>query len=94
MRTITNKNEFLEAVKNNGWALYHASKELRDDKQLILEAIKYDAYTSLVFASERLQDNEEVVLTAVKKNRYALNCASERLQNNKEFLKEIEKIAK
>lgn len=88
MNTITNKNEFLEAVKNDGWALYHASKELRDDKQLILEAIKYDAYTSLVFASERLRNDKEVVLEAVKENGHALYCASDELKDNEEIVLE------
>ena len=45
-----------------------ASKELRNDKDVVLEAVKNNG-SSLKFASEELQDDKEVVLEAVCVNR-------------------------
>ncbi|WP_064581203.1 DUF4116 domain-containing protein [Streptobacillus moniliformis] len=52
-----NKDFVLEAVKNNGWALEYASKELKNDKEAVMAAVKQNG-DALQFASERLRNNE------------------------------------
>lgn len=99
MNTITDKKELLELVKKYGWIFKYASEELKDNKEVVLEAVRNNCF-DLRYASERLRDNEEVVLTAVKKaaikgyDSLVLMDASERLQNDKDFIKEIEKVTK
>jgi hypothetical protein len=44
----------LEAVKNNGWALGHASEELQGDREVVLAAVKQNG-EALQYASEELQ---------------------------------------
>jgi hypothetical protein len=80
--------EVLEDVKQNGDALEFASKELQNDKEVVLKAVKQngDAFRpALEFASEELKNNKEVVLEAVKRNGLALEFASKELQNDKEI---------
>ena len=48
------KKVVMEAVKQNGWTLQHASKKLRGDKEVVLEAVKQNGWT-LQFASEELR---------------------------------------
>ena len=58
-RLTTQKDVVLAAVKNDGWALQHASKEMRADKEVVLEAVINDPLgeckTALGFASKSLQ---------------------------------------
>jgi hypothetical protein len=56
--------------------------ELKDDKGIVLEAVKQDG-DALEFASDRLKDDKEVVLAAREKHFWPLDYASDRLQ--KEF---------
>ena len=66
---FTNKKQLLEKIKNdkNGWLLMAASDELRNDKQVVLEAIKQQ-WTSLQYASDNLKKDKEVVLFACKQS--------------------------
>ena len=48
------KEEVLEAVKQEGFALRFASDELRGDREVVLEAVKQDG-DALEFASEELR---------------------------------------
>jgi predicted secreted acid phosphatase len=75
-----NEQEVLERVKQDGNALYYASKRLQDNEKIVLEAVKQYGY-ALYWASKRLQDNEKIVLEAVKQDGETLYHASERLQN-------------
>jgi hypothetical protein len=70
------------AVRQNGMSLKHVcdNARLRNDKELILEAVNQDG-TSLMFASDKLRNDEEVVLVAVSQNKASLQYASERLRN-------------
>ena len=43
--------------------------------------------------TDQLKDDKEVVLTAIKNDPHALKYASEKLKNNKEFIKEATKIS-
>ncbi len=76
----SNREVVLDVVKQNGYAFEFASKELRNDKEIVLEAVKHGSCSTLEYASERLKDDEDVVLTAIKVNSYALGYASKRLQ--------------
>ena len=58
MKVITNKNEILQAVKTDRYALRYASEELKNDKEIVLTAVKNNGY-ALAFASERLKNDKE-----------------------------------
>ena len=55
-----------------------ASEALKDDKELILKAVRLKG-NALQFASERLQGDKEVVLTAVAQQLDTLNTMQSRL---------------
>lgn len=82
----------LETVKISGASLKYASEELRNDKEVVLEAVrqKGDYWTecALEYASEGLKNDKEVVIEAVKKNGGALEYASEKLRDDKFFVLE------
>ena len=77
-----NKQEVLEAVKQDGRALRFASAELKNDKEFVLEAVKQKGY-ALRFASAELRNDKDVVLEAVKQDGDALEYASAKLKNDK-----------
>jgi len=54
METITDKDKALKAVKDNGVLLEYASARLRDNDQIVSEAVKQDE-CALEYASPRLQ---------------------------------------
>jgi hypothetical protein len=58
--TITDKTEALAAVKNDGWALEHASDELKADKEVVMAAVKNNGY-ALQFASDELKADPEIL---------------------------------
>ena len=49
----------LEAVKQKGWALAYASKELQDDKEIALTALQ-NGSDMFIYVSPRLQHDQEV----------------------------------
>ena len=57
------------------------SEILRDDKELVLSAVRYDC-CALEHVSLRLRDDKEVVLTAVEGNGSVLKWASSRLRDD------------
>jgi serine/threonine protein kinase len=65
----------------------YLAKELRNDKEAVLKALKHSG-DALAFASEELQNDKEVVLEAVKQCGDALASASKELQNDKEVVLE------
>ena len=76
----------MEAIKlSKGYALDFASKELRNDREVVLSAVKLDG-RYLSDASEKLQDDTELVSIAVAQNGEALRYASDRLRNNKKVV--------
>ena len=70
---------------NNGLALQYASERLRDDKDVVLAAVKEDGHT-LQFVSDRLRDDKDVVMAAVKQEGYILDYASSRLKDDEEVV--------
>ena len=49
----------------DGYGLQYASDEMKDDKEVVLAAVKQNSWL-LYYASNRLLDNKEVVLAAAK----------------------------
>ena len=64
----------------------YASEELRNDKEVVLEAVKKYG-DALQFASEELRNDKEVVLEAVKENGNAIKYASPELQEDEDVKK-------
>lgn len=62
-------------------ALQYASLRLRDNKEVVLEAVKTNGF-ALQYASLRLRDDLEVVLAAVDNYGQALQWASEKLRKD------------
>jgi len=57
---IYDKEEILELVKQDGMNLRHANWDLKEDKEVVYEAIKNNI-SSFPFASEQLQQDEELL---------------------------------
>ena len=72
------------AVQRYGYSLEYASPEFRDNKEVVLEAVKNKG-DILYLLSDRLCDDEEVVLEAINEG-ISILYASPRLRNNKKFI--------
>lgn len=81
------KAEVLEAVRQNqnGFYLQYASEALKGDRDVVMEAVKYDG-CSLQYASEELRGDKDVVMEAAKNDWEALQYASEDLRNDREVV--------
>lgn len=73
------------AVAQNGFALEHASKELRACTQIVQAAVDSKGM-ALKFASADLQSERRIVLTAVRENGMALRFADATLQAEPEVV--------
>ena len=87
---LDNKEKAIEFIKElSNFDSYYffkmLSSKLRDDKEVVMIAVKKDG-SALEVASDRLKDNFEVVMTAVKNCGYALDFASDRLKDNEEIV--------
>ena len=63
----------------------YASKELQNDREIVLIAVTQNGYV-LKYASKELQNDREIVLDAVTQNGRALKYASKELQNDREIV--------
>lgn len=81
----------IEAIKEKKITLRHLSRELCDNPDVVLAAVKMDGY-ELRYASDRLQADRTIVLEAVKKTIHAFEHASKKLKNDKKFVLQIIKI--
>jgi hypothetical protein len=82
-----NKESAIESVHQNAWNLRDLPIEFRNNKEVVLEAVKQSwCGQTLQFTSKELQNNREVVLTAVCSSGDALQYASEELKNDKEIV--------
>lgn len=70
-----------EHIISKAHYLKNASKELQNDRDIVIASIKND-YESFQYASEELRSNHDFVLEAVKINGLSLKYASEDLQND------------
>ena len=88
MTDWNNKEEVLEAVKEDGTKLENASEELRNDREVVMTAVKqYGAeskeitYDFLQLISKDLRADKEVIMAVIKNNGYALEQVSKELQS-------------
>mmetsp|Transcript_106361 Transcript_106361/g.343091 ORF Transcript_106361/g.343091 Transcript_106361/m.343091 type:complete len:778 (-) Transcript_106361:189-2522(-) len=72
---------------SRGAALYYAAPELREDRKVILEAVKYNP-DLLAEASAVLKSDREFVMQAIKVNGAALAGASEELRGDQGLILE------
>ena len=84
-RKYNDKNQMLAAVQENGFALEHASEELKNDKDVVLAAVQQTGF-ALMYAGAELQEDKDIALTAVKQNGRALYEASEQLKNDRDVV--------
>ncbi|CAK9010058.1 unnamed protein product [Durusdinium trenchii] len=82
------KMKWLHEVEENGLALKDAPTKFRNDKDIVLAALKQKGLSgmALVFASERLKGDRDIVLAAVKQYGKALQFATPDLQNDREIV--------
>ena len=60
-KIITDREEMLEAVRNDGYALQYADDTLKADREVVLEALKTtDNAEALQYADDILRDDPEL----------------------------------
>ena len=74
------KREIIEVVTKNGLALEYASKELRNDQDVVMAAVKQDG-RALGYASKELR-NVLIEVEVVIEDDYALGYASDDLRKD------------
>ena len=84
--TNTNREEMLEAMRNDVGAIEYASDSLKADREFMLEAIKIDPWL-IEYASDTLKADREVMVEAVRNDGLMIMFASEELQNDPELKK-------
>ena len=96
----SSRSEVLEAVKQDGWALEDASAALKDDREIVLEAVKKNwvvlwvpagratvsPITPLKYASAALQGDREIVLAAATQKGKLLRFAPAALKDDDEVV--------
>lgn len=84
---IEDKNLVLSIINEKGYAtiLSLASVELKDNKDLVLTALKRDPYC-YIYVGEGIKNDRDVILTAIRSNPDAISHAPENIQNDKAFL--------
>ncbi|MEK9658278.1 MAG: DUF4116 domain-containing protein, partial [bacterium] len=79
-RNKTNERDnVLAAVKQDGFALAYAAKELKVDTNIVLAAVNQHGF-ALRFAAEKLKADPNIVLAAVNQHGFALRYAAEKLK--------------
>lgn len=73
------KSTVLSLVESDGYLLEHASKSLKNDKDIVLAAVKNFGF-SLMHASDHLRDDKQLVVNAVRTHGCSLQYASARLK--------------
>ena len=81
------RDEVLEMVRRDGYALEFAAAELRADRAIVLEAVKQDG-SALEFAAAELRADREIVFEAVRHYGSALRFAAEELRADHEIVPE------
>lgn len=82
---IKNDKASVIIAVTSGEGLEYAPSSLRDDKEVVLTAVKSSG-DALFDASSRLKGDKEVVLAAVSESPYALQFASSNLQDDKDVV--------
>jgi hypothetical protein len=83
--------ETLKLLAEKKLSIYQVDKELLNNFDFMLEAVKIDG-NNLMWASDEQKNDDKIVLEAVKQNGLALRWASYRLSYNLEIVLEAVKI--
>ena len=84
--TVTSRYEMMAAVKQGGgWALEFASTDLKQDRELVFEAVTQHG-DALRYASDELRGDRSVVIAAIKQTCTALHHASAEMKADPEVL--------
>jgi hypothetical protein len=78
-----NREDVLNTVRQDGFALNFASPEFKADKEVVLEAVKNNG-RALQFASPKLKLDKNIVLEAVRNDGMALEFAHPLLASDAE----------
>ncbi len=81
-------DKVIEEVTKYGWLLKDLSEEDKNNKKIVLAAMKSWG-RGLEHVSEDLKNDKEVVSAAVTETKEAFDYASEDLKNDKEFILDI-----
>jgi len=84
------KNGFMEAVAINPYILLHASRELRNDRQLVMVAVN-KLGRCIQFASEDMKESPKVVQAALKNDLQAIFYVDRSLRT-REFITKTAKL--
>ena len=91
MKKITDKEEALKAVEQDGLKLEECSDELRNDKDVVLEAVR-NREKAMKFVSEDLRNDEEVIRAALLRGTtyrsemgIAFSFLSDKIKDNEEM---------
>jgi len=86
MEEISDKKALLKAIKEGGWMLFtDASYELKNDKEVALEAVKGHG-GNLSEVGSKLKNDKQLVLEAVMAQGTALQYASPELRNDRDVV--------
>ena len=84
--TVTSRYEMMAVVKQGGgWALEFASTDLKQDRELVFEAVTQHG-DALRYASDELRGDRSVVIAAIKQTCTALHHASAEMKADPEVL--------
>lgn len=91
MKQIFDKRHFvMAALEKYPSILQFASKNLKGDKELVLNAVKLD-WHALQHASCDLQSDQDVVNAALAQSPLALQFAAENIKDNRDLVLELMK---
>jgi hypothetical protein len=86
-KKLTSNDEFMtHCISVNPSALEFASDNLKNDKGIVLSAVRNPYSNALRYASDDLKNDKDIILVAVKANSMALEYASDDLKNNKDIV--------
>jgi hypothetical protein len=87
---IESKKELLDLVKQDPWNLQYGSTELKNDPEIVLEAVKRCGKT-LRFASDSLKNNKQIIYEAAKEEPSSLKYISKDLGIHSQFIQMVSK---
>lgn len=80
-----NKRFMLQVVKHDGLALQYASREQREDPDVVKRALEQNGL-ALQYTAKAMRQNFDLVLCAAKQNGFALQFAGNELCKNAEII--------
>ena len=83
-RAIDSRDVAEQILPCDGLLLGNLSEQLRDDKDLVLAAVRQDGI-ALTFASKRLKSDPDVVRAAVQQDGRSISSASDKLKRDPEI---------